>query len=205
VYVTNQKEYVPHFKGYRYSPKKVEQIARAHGCTKGGDGIWVCQGQRLSYKFTSTAGNRLRELYFEALQSQAKKAGIELKSAFGPARIVFGPSVFSAGNFELFMYAWVTDGSAIWGPTYNCGGDSNFKGYCSKQVTSLLKASDSEINPQKRSALINRADALMAKDLPALPLYQKPTYFVFMKTIKNMVDNPSLVGPTWNAEDWIVG
>jgi peptide/nickel transport system substrate-binding protein len=205
VYVTNQKEYIPHFNAYRYNPSKVEQIARAHGCTKGGDGIWVCQGKRLSYKLTSTAGNRLRELYFEVLQAQAKKAGIELTSGFGPARIVFGDTVFSAGNFELFMYAWVTNGTATWGSVYNCGGDSNFKGYCSKKVTDLLNASDTELDPDKRAALINKADALMAKGLPALPLYQKPTYFVFKKTIKNMVDNPSPVGPTWNAEDWIVG
>jgi len=206
VYVSNAKEYQAHFGRYTYNPTKVAQLMQAHGCTKGGDGIFSCNGQRMSYKFSSTAGNKLRELAFEIMQAQAKKAGIELVSAFAPASIVFGPTVFEAGNFDLFMYAWV--GSADpqgWGPIYECGGSDNHKGYCSRKVTGLLQQGDKELDPTKRAALVNKADSLMANGLPALPLYQKPTYLVYKKTIHNMVDNPTLQSPTWNAVEWWKG
>jgi peptide/nickel transport system substrate-binding protein len=58
------------------------------------------------------------------------------------------------------------------------------------------------LNVKKRFALFNQADALMANDIPTIPLYQKPTYLVFKAGIKNMKDNATLQGPTWNAEAW---
>jgi len=206
VYVSNAQQYQPHFQQYTYNPGKVAQLMQAHGCTKGGDGIYSCNGQRMSYKFTSTAGNKLRELTFEIFQAQAKKAGIELVSAFAPASIVFGPTVFEAGNFDLFMYAWVgTADPQGWGPIYECGGSDNHKGYCSTKVTKLLQQSDKELDATKRAALVNQADKFMSLGLPALPLYQKPTYFVYTKKLHNVVDNPTNQGPTWNAVDWWLG
>src|SRR5439155_807898 len=89
---------------------------------RGGDGIWSCQGKRMSYAFVTTAGNKLRELAFEIFQAQAKNAGIELTSALAPARIAFGPTVFEAGNFHMFMYAWVGTGDPQgWNSIYNVG------------------------------------------------------------------------------------
>jgi peptide/nickel transport system substrate-binding protein len=206
VYVTNQKEYQPHFQIYKYNPAKIAQLMQAHGCTKGGDGIFSCNGQRMSYQFTSTAGNKLRELAFEIIQAQAKNAGIEMTSAFQPARIAFGPTVFEAGNFHMFMYAWVGTGDPQgWNSIYNCGGDSNFKGYCSKKVTDLLNSASSELDPAKRAALVNLADKYMALNPPALPLYQKPTYLVYKKALQGPVENPTSTGPTWNAQDWFLG
>jgi len=206
MYVQTQKEYKPLFARYTYNLAKVNKLMTGIGCKKGSDGIWVCQGQRMSYNFGTTAGNSLRELAFEIMQAQAKKAGIELVSAFAPASIVFGPTVFEAGNFDLFMYAWV--GSADpqgWGPIYECGGSDNHKGYCSQKVTALLQASDKELDAAKRAALVNTADQLMSLGLPALPLYQKPTYFVYTKKLHNVQDNPTNQGPTWNAVDWWLG
>jgi len=203
VYVSNASQYKPHFGRYTYQPAKVAQLMKAHNCTKGGDGIYSCNGQRMSYKFTTTAGNRLRELTFEIMQAQAKKAGIELQSALGPANVVFGPTVFEAGNFDLFMYAWTgTADPQGWGPIYNCGGSDNHKGYCSAKVTSLMQASDKELDPTKRAALVNQADALMANGLPALPLYQKPTFLVYKTKLHGLVENPTIQGPTWNAANW---
>jgi peptide/nickel transport system substrate-binding protein len=205
-YVSNAPQYKPHFQQYTYNPAKVASIMQAHGCTKGGDGIYSCQGHRMSYKFTSTAGNKLRELAFEIFQAQAKKAGIELVSAFAPASIVFGPTVFESGNFELFMYAWVGSADPLgWDAIYECGGDQNFKGYCSRKVTKLMQQADAELDPTQRATLVNTADKNMSLNLPALPLYQKPTYLVYKKTVHGMVENPTSQEPTWNSVEWWKG
>jgi peptide/nickel transport system substrate-binding protein len=42
----------------------------------------------------------------------------------------------------------------------------------------------------------------MATDVPSIPLYQKPTYFVFKTKLGGFKDNPTLQGPSWNTERW---
>jgi peptide/nickel transport system substrate-binding protein len=207
-YGNSQKEYQPHFQAYTYSPSKVASIMQKHGCTKGGDGIWSCQGIRASIKFGTTAGNKLRELAQEIMQAQAKNAGIELVPNNAPSRIFF-PQV-SDLNYQMALFAWVSSGDPagqvdIYGCPGGQPGGSNWKGYCSKKVTDLFLQSDAELDPQKRISEVNAADANMALNVPTLPLYQKPTYLVFKSKVHGIRDNPSLQGPTDNMEDWWVG
>jgi peptide/nickel transport system substrate-binding protein len=203
-YVNNQKEYQAHFQGYTYQVSKVASIMQKHSCTKGGDGIWVCNGIRASIKFGTTAGNKLRELSQEIMQAQAKNAGIELVPNNSPSRIFF-PAVADL-NYQMALFAWVGTGDpAGQVDIYGCGGESNWKGYCSNKVTALLKQSDEELDPAKRVAEVNAADANMALNVPTLPLYQKPTYLVYKTKLHGIRDNPTLQGPTDNMEDWWVG
>jgi peptide/nickel transport system substrate-binding protein len=196
--------YAPHFGAYTYSPSKVAQIAQKHGCTKGGDGIFSCNGTKLSFKIGTTAGNKLRELVVEIAQAQAKAAGVELVPANAPSRILF-PQI-SDGNYQIAMFAWVGSGDPAGQiDIYGCGGEANWKGYCSKKVTSLFKQSDAELNPAKRVAEVNLADKIMALNVPTLPIVQKPTFLVYKTKVHGIRDNSTVQGPTDNMEDWWVG
>ena len=64
------------------------------GWTPGPDGI--CRnaaGDRLSLEFTTTAGNRLRELQQQVLQSNLKNACVEVTIKNEPARTLFGETL----------------------------------------------------------------------------------------------------------------
>jgi ABC-type transport system substrate-binding protein len=104
------------------------------------------------------------------------------------------------------MFAWVGSGDPQ-GQTdiYGIGGGSNWKGYNSVKVTNLFKASDAELNPTKRTALVNSADANMAANVPTLPVVQKPTFLVYKTKIHGIRDNSTSQGPTDNMQDWWVG
>ena len=196
--------YVPHFGAYTYSPSKVAQVMQKHGCTKGGDGIYSCSGTKMSIKIGTTAGNKLRELVVEIAQAQAKAAGIQLVPANAPSRILF-PQI-SDGNYQIAMFAWVGSGDPQGQiDIYGCGGPQNWKGYCSKKVTDLLRRSDAELDPKKRVAEVNQADKIMALNVPTLPIVQKPTFLVYKTKIHGIRDNSSNQGPTDNTEDWWVG
>ncbi len=202
IFVTNHPAYKQNWAKWTYNRTKAENILKAHNCTKAADGIYRCGGTKLSFQFESTRGNKLRELSFTFFQDQAKKAGIELLNNFKPAGTYFGEDLPNH-NYDLALFAWVGSpdpaGSVeIW----KCNGQSNYMEYCNKKVSSLLEASDVQLNVKKRFALFNQADALMANDIPTIPLYQKPTYLVFKAGIKGMKDNATLQGPTWNAEAW---
>jgi peptide/nickel transport system substrate-binding protein len=202
-YQNTQKQYQPHFAQYTYNPTKAGQIMAKHGCTKGGDGIFVCNGIRASVKYGTTAGNRLRELSQEIVQAQAKKSGIEVVIANSPSRIFF-PQV-SNEDYQLALFAWVGSGDPS-GITdiYSCGGESNWMGYCSKKVTDLLKAADQELDPAARVKIVNKAGAIMGLNVPSLPLYQKPTFLVYKNKLQGLSDNPTSGGPLWNVENWSV-
>ncbi len=204
MYLTNQPEYQPHFNIYKHDPKKAEQLLQSHGCKKGSDGIYVCNGQRASFRFVSTSGNELRELTFEIIQQQLKQVGIEVKNDFGDPAVVFGNKVLVAGNYDLFMFAWVgnpdpSGNVEIW----KCKGSQNFTGWCNPKATKLLDASQSELNPQKRAQEFNEADQIAAQDLPTIPLYQKPDVLAYnADKVHGMTDNPAADGPAWDAQNW---
>jgi peptide/nickel transport system substrate-binding protein len=204
--LTNEKTYNPkHFSKWNYNPAKVASMMNAHGCSKGGDGIYRCGGTKVSFDFASTTGNALRALAFTIFQDQAQKAGVELKNAFVPAGTLFG-SKLPAHDFDLAMFTFlVTVDPHYVVANFSCGSGPNYTEYCNRTVTNLLARSDRELNMAKRLALVNRAGVIIGNDVPMIPLFQRPTYLVYKTSVKGMVDNPSSQGPSFNAESWTKG
>jgi peptide/nickel transport system substrate-binding protein len=203
MYVPNQgRLYKQHWAKWNYSVSKVNKIMTSHGCSKGGDGFWRCNGVKMSFAFESTAGNALRELAFTFMQKQAQAAGFELVHAFKPAGTLFGTDLPNH-NFDIAMFAnlFTADpqGRAA---IFSCGGAVNYTEYCNHVVTRELTLQASILNPAKRAALFEKIDSQISNDVPWVPLYQKPTYFVYKSSIHGMVDNPNSQGPTWNVETW---
>ncbi|MDQ3879077.1 MAG: ABC transporter substrate-binding protein, partial [Actinomycetota bacterium] len=204
-YVTNQAEYEPHFQTYNYDPAKAKQILEDHGCKMGSDGFYSCNGQELTLGYKSTSGNELRELIFQIIQQELKAVGINVENQFGEAAVVFGTKGLVGGKYDLFQFAWVGNpdpfsGFSIW----ECGGDQNYQKSCSPDADKLLEQSNNELDPAKRADLINQADALYAKDLPVLPLFQSPDFIAFHDDVHGLQNNATQEGPLWNAEDvWI--
>ncbi len=203
-FTVQSRYYQARFARYTRNVRRVTQLFRSHGCKKGGDGIWSCGGQRASVRLGTMAGNRLRELAVEIMQAQAKSAGIEFRPDSQPSRLFF-PRI-SDENYDLAIFAWLGTGDPSGQvDVYGIGGGSNWKGYRNAKVTSLFARSDATLDVKTRMALVNRAEAILAGDLPTIPLYQKPTYFVYKAKLKGLVDNPTIAGPTWNAEHWRTG
>ena len=133
---------------------------------------------------------------------QAAAAGIELVDDNSPPPVLFGERL-PAGNFELIMFTWVkgADPAGEVG-VYGCGGDQNYNGYCSEEVTDLLTASDAELDPVARAGLINAANAAIAVDVPTLPLFNRPVLLIYRDRVHGARNNPTNQGMVWNIEDW---
>jgi len=206
IFMSNSPEYEAHFQDYGGKPEEAIALLEDNGCTRDGeDAIFECNGEPLSFGFLSTAGNALRELTFEIVEEQLREVGIEVKPEFKDAAVTFGNQGLSGSKYDLIMFAWVGNpdpsGSV---EIHKCEGTQNFQAYCNEEVTDLLEESDVTIDPAARADLMNQADALMAEDMPILPMYQKPTFFAFTNRLQNAIDNATENGPTWNAEDWFL-
>jgi peptide/nickel transport system substrate-binding protein len=202
VRLKGEKGYANNFGKWNYNVNKVDSMMKAHSCSKGGDGIYRCNGTKVSFDFASTTGNALRTLAFTIFQDQAAKAGIELKNGFVPAGTLFG-SKLPNHDFDLAMFTQLVTVD----PHYNvanftCGNASNYTEYCNRTVTKWLSQSDRELNDAKRLALITKVGKTLANDVPMIPLFQRPTYLVYKTSLGGLVDNPTSQGPSWNAEKW---
>ncbi|MFL5945398.1 MAG: peptide ABC transporter substrate-binding protein [Gaiellaceae bacterium] len=201
--LTNEPTYnARHFSKWNYNPAKVETLMRSHGCSKGGDGIFRCNGTKVSFNLESTSGNALRTLAFTIFQDQAARAGVELRNGFVPAGTLFGNHL-PEHDYDLAMFTYVVTADPHYVvANFTCGGGGNYSGYCNRTVHQLLARSDRELNEKKRLALVNRAGAIMGNEVAMIPLFQRPTYFVYKTSIGGMVDNQTSQGPSWNAEAW---
>jgi ABC-type transport system substrate-binding protein len=138
------------------------------------------------------------------VQAQLAAVGIELQSDFEPPALAL-QRLEESGDWDIFLFGWSmstepTEGDAS---IFACHGKLNPYGYCNARVTRLLDEASRELRAKRRATLLNRADALMAKDVPFLPLFVKPGYALYNSRIRNVVWNAnpdSLV--FWNAQDW---
>jgi peptide/nickel transport system substrate-binding protein len=208
------KPFEPSYQAHKWQPfgfsqKKVIEILRAKGCTGGpatpssrNNDIYSCPGVgKLSFTYYSTAGNELREKAFLIMQAQLKSVGIELLNRFRTG--VF--SVLPTGEWDLFLFTWIGSpdpGGSV--EIHKCGGDQNYNAYCNTRASRALVQSQSTVDPAKRAALLNQADALMAKDLPTLPLFARPGFLIHKSSVGGVLKNPTSEGPTWNSEVWTV-
>jgi peptide/nickel transport system substrate-binding protein len=199
--------YKPHWAQYAFNPTRARQVLQRNGCTRGGDGIYTCGGERASVRWTGTTGNQRREFTFEIAQSQLKNVGIELKSDFAPPATAFGPKKTS-GDYDMFDYAWTSASPDIsgWDSIYGCRtateAQQNDQGYCNRTVDRLFKQGNAELDQKKQAALINQALAIMARDLVILPLYQLPGMVIHRTSLRGVLENPFSIGPFWTVRQW---
>ena len=199
--------YKPHWAQYAYNPTRARQLMTRNGCTRGGDGIFVCGGTRASVRWTGTTGNQRREFTFEIAQSQLRNVGIELKSDFAPPAVAFGPKK-TGGDYDIFDYAWSSGSPDIsgWDSIYGCRtateAQQNDQGYCNRTADRLLKRGNAELDQKKQAALVNQALAILARDLVILPLYQLPGMVIHRTAVRGVLENPFSIGPFWTVRQW---
>lgn len=212
VWMVGTANYEDHFSQYPYDPAAAEALLTENGCARGADGIYECGGERLSFNWTTTAGNEARELQFELAQANLAAVGIEVNAAFGPASEVFADDFLYGDSsvWQLFNHGWVGSPDPVGGnTTFYCEGDApsgfgalNVTRYCNEEVDELIRQTDSEPDPAARAALYNQADSLYLAEVPVVPFYQKPTFFAWNSSIIGPQDNATQQGPFWNIGSW---
>jgi len=198
-FLNTSRYYRPSWSGYRYRPDLARRLLEQAGCRRGGDGIYVCAGERLSLRFLTIAGVRLRERGLELMQSQLRQVGVEVRPAFATGAALFG-QIIPRGEFDAVSFTFFAPDRLGGKDIFGCGGPQNFTGYCQRLVTSDLDQADRILDADQQARVLNRADRQIAKDVPVIPLYQVPFVLAYRTTVRNVVQAPNNL--FWNAEDW---
>jgi len=213
IFKTFEKGYVKHYARYPFNQTKVISILKGKGCTggpdkpsAGNDNIFSCPGVgKLSFRFGTTSGNQLRALTFEVIQRQLKSVGIELVPRFQPAGLLFGTTLPSS-DWDLMLFTWVESPSSkiTTKDKLACGGEINYGNYCNKKASALLNRTASTLDEATRTKLLNQAEAIMAKDVPSIPMFVRPVFTIAAKKMKGLTTPTTLEGSPWNANTWTV-
>lgn len=106
---------------------------------------------------------------------------------FATSNTLFG-QILASGAFDIALFAYSPSGP---GPALNgvftCGGDANYTGYCQRLVTRDLDQADRILDAGRQARVLNRADAQMARDVPAIPLFERPQWMAVRSTVRNFI------------------
>lgn len=168
-------------------------------------------GDLLSFDFMTTAGNRLRELAQQALQSDWAKLGIVVNIRNQPARVFFGETVTKRKFNGLAMYAWLSAPenpprsslhSSMIPTADNAWSGQNYPGYNNPEMDALLDQIEVELDAEKRYALWARLQHIYATDLPALPFYFRAQPFVIPLWLTGIEPTGHQFSTTLWVENW---
>lgn len=198
---------------YPYDPARAQALLAEAGWTPGADG--VCRnkaGERLSLVFSTSTGNRARELQQQVMQSQWRRIGVETVIKNEPARTLFGDTLKHRAFTGLALFGWnnsvessprqVLHSGQIPTAANNWGG-GNYTGFHDPAMDSDIDALERELDPAKRRVLWADMQRIYAEQLPVLPLYFGSEAHVWPHWLKGVVPTGHNQPTTLHAEDWL--
>jgi peptide/nickel transport system substrate-binding protein len=197
---------------YAYDPARARALLAEAGWQPGPDGICRnAQGGLLSLEIASTAGNKLRELTEQVLQSQWKAVCIAVIIRNEPARSLFGETIKKRLFTGMSMYAWSsvvnesprkTLHSAQIPTAANNYGGANYIAMNDPKLDSDIDAADAELDPAKRRAIWADMQRLYADQLRVLPLFFRAEAYVLPVWLRGFAaTGHGDMSPLW-AEHW---
>ncbi len=200
---------------YPFDAAKAKGLLAEAGWKPGADGICRnAKDERLSIELTTTAGNRLRELQEQVLQSQWKASCIEAVIRNEPARTLFGETLKKRVYTGLAMYGWSsgvgesprrTLGSGDIPTAANNYGGSNYIAFKDATMDADIAKVESELDAAKQKADWAEMQKIYADQVPVLPLFFRAEPHIVPKWLKGYT--PTGHGdfsPLW-AENWKSG
>jgi len=201
----------PKVRRYPFDPALAGRLFDEAGWRRGEDGVRTKDGVRLSVPFLTTAGDRLRLQVQQLLQAWWRDAGVEVRIANQPARILFGESVRHRKYEGMVMFSWSmmpdVPNRNLWRcdgvPSADNGWDGqNIPGWCHEEADRLLREAARSIDREQHDELMRGFERIFAEELPALPLYYRAEISVTRKGFEGWRPTGTFQSVGWNAHEW---
>jgi peptide/nickel transport system substrate-binding protein len=173
--------YTPDVPTYPYDPARARALLDGAGWTQGPDGVRRnAKGERLSLEFVTTAGNRVRELTQQVMQSQWRAVGVEVTIHNVPSREFFGQTLKHreytglaefASTLEPLLVPWSRLSSPYIPSAANNWAGQNYSGVNDARLDALIDAAQYELDAAKQQAIWTEIQTIYATQLYGLPLY----------------------------------
>jgi ABC-type transport system substrate-binding protein len=176
-----------------------------NGCERAGD-VYLCDGEEMSFRWSSTNDDPMRDELFDSVREDLAAVGIELVPDFiAPSAFVNRDFLFGGPEtWQLLNFSWrATDDPSSAASTYLCDDTGlNVNRYCSETVDALIRSTSAIGDQSERAAIFNEADSAYLDDLAIIPLYQKPNLLVWASELTGPAPNWSQQSDLWNVAAW---
>lgn len=207
--------YDPDTTHYPYDLAKAKSLLAEAGWKPGPDGI--CRnaaGDRFSFELSTSAGNRLRELQEQVLQSQWKAACIEAIIKNEPPRTLIGETLKKRLFPGMVMAAFSSGVTSSPKSTLATGeiptaennyGGGNFMAFSDPAMDAAIARIDGQLDRGKQKADWSIAQKIYADQLPAIPLFFRSEIHVIPNWLRGYQptghgDYACLWAENWHAE-----
>lgn len=212
VWLRNSAHYQDNY-DHTHDPEAAEDLLNEHFCQRGEDGIYDCQGRRMSFTWATTVGDEYRQRTFELARESLAQAGIEVVLDARTPSSLFSSSIFFGGpeTWQIINFSWKGDADPyLANSTFYCRGDApsgfgalNVNRYCNDELESIIRSTERMIDTERRTAAYNEADSMYLDDLAIVPLFQKPELLAWNAAIEGPEPNISSATELWNASSWV--
>ena len=217
IYMANQEQYEPVYEQWDHNPDEARALLEDNGCEEGGDGIYECDGTRLSFRIGTTGGNERRELAQQLMQSDLADVGIEIEidndegAAFFD-RLNTPENCDGVCDYDIALFAWVgspdpTANRNIYACDFEEGEDpqprpQNWTVWCDEEASELMDEAAQTVDLDDQEELWNQAAERMAEGVPIVPLFQQPQLLAWDQSISGPQLNATNQTQFWNSADW---
>lgn len=194
-----------------FDPEQARALLDQAGWLVGDDGVRVKDGAPMTLVMATTAGDKLRELVEEILVGSWRSVGIEVVVQNQPAKLLFGDTLRHRKLSGMAMFTWSKDPLQVNESFWRCDQipreangfkGQNYPGYCNPAADALLSAMARELDDDQRAKLGRALEAILAEDLPQLPLYFRAEISVVPKGFQGWKPTGLLAPMGWNAHEW---
>jgi peptide/nickel transport system substrate-binding protein len=204
--------YTPDVPTYPYDPKRARALLAEAGWTPGQDGILRnTAGERFTLEFSTTSGNRTRELTQQVMLSQWKAIGVEVVIKNQPSRTFFGQLMRHREYTGLAEYASTSEIGLV--PTNRLASDriptaennwsgGNYPAAADKRLDADLAQAEVELDPARQQVLWSDMERIYATELFALPLYFRSDPEIVPTWLRGYVPTGKEDYTTYWVETW---
>lgn len=95
-------------------------------------------------------------------------------------------------NYDIARHGWIADYNDPMNflDLWVTGGGNNVSGYSNPEYDNLIKEAQKENDPEKRTALLHKAENILMDDMPIIPLYYYTSVVVANPKVKGWVKSP---------------
>ncbi len=179
------------------------------GYRVGGDGVFASSGGgALGFDLLHLRDNDFAAGFARALVDQWRGFGIAATEHVVPT---MQTTRLPHRDFDAALFDWNAVPEYSYEPQFSsaeipdaANGYSgfNFGGYTSPQMDGLLAALLRELDPSRRPAIWAQIHALYAEDLPSLPLFNVPSFYVRPRWLTGYAPTGHYIPTTSFAERW---
>jgi peptide/nickel transport system substrate-binding protein len=214
-FVNNPARFVSKTTKFEFSVDKANEVLEKAGWKKGADGIREKDGKKLKFVY-QTSINQPRQKTQAIVKQAAQKAGIDIELKSVTASVFFSSDVANPDTYtkfycdlqmytttmsqpdpEVFMLQFT---SAEVSTKENKWQGRNITRWQNKEYDDNYKASQSELDPVKRAAMLIKANEMVINDYVVIPVVSRPGVSAAASKL-----NASISGwdnNTWDLSDW---